>query len=53
MMAHPARARTTASEKDERYVMLLTAALSMWNMGVGYGAGLVLWHAYQRAWLKA
>jgi MFS superfamily sulfate permease-like transporter len=39
--------------KDERYVMLLTAGVSMWNMGVGYGAGLVLWHAYQRRWLKA
>jgi hypothetical protein len=40
-------------QKEERYVMLLTAGLSMWNMGVGYGAGLVLWHAYQRGWLKA
>jgi MFS superfamily sulfate permease-like transporter len=39
--------------KDERYVMLLTAGVSMWNMGVGYGVGLVLWHAYQRGWLKA
>jgi MFS superfamily sulfate permease-like transporter len=41
------------SRKEERYVMLLTAGVSMWNMGVGYGAGLVLWHAYQRGWLKA
>jgi MFS superfamily sulfate permease-like transporter len=40
-------------QKGERYVMLLTAGVSMWNMGVGYGAGLVLWHAYQRGWLKA
>jgi MFS superfamily sulfate permease-like transporter len=39
--------------KDERYVMLLTAGVSMWNMGMGYAAGLVLWHAYQRGWLKA
>jgi MFS superfamily sulfate permease-like transporter len=39
--------------KDERYVMLLTAGVSMWNMGVGYAAGLALWHAYQRGWLKA
>ena len=39
--------------KEERYVMLLTAGVSMWNMGVGYGVGLVLWHAYQRGWLKA
>ncbi len=39
--------------KEERYVMLLTAGVSLWNMGVGYVAGLVLWHAYQRGWLKA
>jgi hypothetical protein len=39
--------------KEERYVMLLTAGVSLWNMGVGYVAGLVLWHAYQRRWLKA
>jgi MFS superfamily sulfate permease-like transporter len=40
-------------QKKDRYVMLLTAGVSMWNMGVGYAAGLVLWHAYQRGWLKA
>jgi hypothetical protein len=39
--------------KEDRYVMLLTAGVSMWNMGVGYVTGLVLWHAYQRGWLKA
>jgi hypothetical protein len=41
------------SQKADRYVMLLTAGVSMWNMGVGYLADLVLWHAYQRGWLKA
>jgi MFS superfamily sulfate permease-like transporter len=41
------------SPKEDRYVMLLTAGVSMWNMGIGYLAGLVLWHAYQRGWLKA
>ena len=40
-------------EKDERYVMLLTAGVSMWNMGAGYLAGLVLWHAFRRGWLRA
>ncbi len=39
--------------KEERYVMLLTAGVSLWNMGVGYVAGLVLWYAYQSGWLKA
>jgi MFS superfamily sulfate permease-like transporter len=39
--------------KGDRYVMLLTAGVSMWNMGAGYLAGLFLWHAFQRGWLKA
>lgn len=39
--------------KQDRYVMLLTAGVSMWNMGAGYLAGLVLWHAYQRGWVRA
>jgi hypothetical protein len=42
-----------ASQKEDRYVMLLTAGVSMWNMGVGSLAGLGLWHAYQHGWLKA
>lgn len=41
------------STKADRYVMLLTAGLSMWNMGAGYLAGLTLWHAFDRGWLKA
>jgi hypothetical protein len=40
-------------QKEERYVMLLTAGVSLWNMGVGYAAGLVLWYVYHRGWLKA
>jgi MFS superfamily sulfate permease-like transporter len=36
----------------DRYVMLLTAGVSMWNMGAGYLAGLLLWHSYDRGWLK-
>jgi hypothetical protein len=39
--------------KEDRYVMLLTAGISLWNMGVGYVAGLVLWYAFQRGWLRA
>jgi hypothetical protein len=40
-------------QKGDREVMLLTAGVSMWNMGAGYLAGLVLWHAFRRGWLKA
>jgi predicted benzoate:H+ symporter BenE len=40
-------------QKEDRYVLLLTAGVSMWNMGVGYVGGLVLWYAFQRGWLRA
>jgi hypothetical protein len=40
-------------KKEDRYVMILTAGLSLWNMGVGYVSGLILWYAFQRRWLRA
>ncbi len=40
-------------QKGDRYVMLLTTGVSMWNMGVGYLSGLVLWYAFKRKWLRA
>ena len=40
-------------QKEDRYVMLLTTGVSMWNMGVGYLTGLALWYAFQRDWLRA
>jgi MFS superfamily sulfate permease-like transporter len=39
--------------KEDRYVMFLTAGVSLWNMGAAYLAGLVLGWAFQRGWLKA
>jgi hypothetical protein len=45
--------RADGSQKSDRYVMLLTTGVSMWNMGVGYLAGLALWYAFQREWLRA
>jgi MFS superfamily sulfate permease-like transporter len=39
--------------KEDRYVMLLTAGVSLWNMGAAYAVGLVLGWAFQRGWLKA
>ena len=39
--------------KEDRYVMLLTAGVSLWNMGAAYAAGLLLGWAFQRGWLKA
>lgn len=34
--------------KQDRYVLLLTAGVAMWNMGAGYLAGLLLHHAIRR-----
>jgi MFS superfamily sulfate permease-like transporter len=39
--------------KEERYVMLLTAGVSLWNMGAAYAVGLLLGWAFRRGWLKA
>ena len=39
--------------KEDRYVTCLTAGISLWNMGAGYAAGLLLWHAFRRRWLRA
>jgi len=40
-------------EKADRYVLILTAGLSMWNMGLGYAVGLALWYAFQWKWIRA
>lgn len=36
----------------DRYVMVFTAAVAMWNMGAGYVAGLVLAASVRRGWLR-
>lgn len=48
-----AGAHGNSTTKADRYVTLLTAGASIWNMGAGYLAGLLLWHAFDRGWLKA
>jgi MFS superfamily sulfate permease-like transporter len=45
--------RTNGGPKADRYVMLFTAGLAIWNMGVAYLAGLALWYGFERGWLKA
>ncbi|RPJ53830.1 MAG: sulfate transporter [Acidobacteria bacterium] len=44
--------RQSGSEKSQRYILYLTAGLAMWNMGVGYLAGLLLAIAVERAWIR-
>jgi MFS superfamily sulfate permease-like transporter len=45
--------KADTSTKADRVVLILTAGLAMWNMGVGYASGLLLWYAFQQKWLRA
>jgi predicted benzoate:H+ symporter BenE len=44
--------RDIGNKKSEFYVMLIVAAVAMWNMGVAYLAGLILYYGLQRRWFK-
>ena len=39
--------------REERYITFATAALGMWNMGLGFAVGALLWYGHRRAWLRA
>jgi MFS superfamily sulfate permease-like transporter len=38
--------------KQNLFVLLVTAGTAMWNMGVAYLAGLILYYSLQRRWIK-
>jgi len=38
--------------KQNLFVLLVTAGTAMWNMGVAYLAGLLLYYGLQRRWIK-
>jgi MFS superfamily sulfate permease-like transporter len=38
--------------KENLYVLLLTAGIAMWNMGVAYLAGLLLYYSIKRQWIR-
>jgi hypothetical protein len=38
--------------RAERTVLVVTAGVALWNMGVAYLAGLLLYHAAQRGLLR-
>jgi MFS superfamily sulfate permease-like transporter len=40
------------SKKADVYVMLIVAAVAMWNMGAAFLAGVVMDNALRRGWLK-
>ncbi|MDI7260749.1 MAG: putative sulfate/molybdate transporter [Thermodesulfobacteriota bacterium] len=39
-------------KKENLFVLLVTAGTAMWNMGVAYLAGLLLYYGLQRRWFK-
>jgi hypothetical protein len=39
-------------KKQNLFVLLITAGTAMWNMGVAYLAGLILYYGLQRRWVK-
>ena len=39
-------------KKQNLFVLLVTAGTAMWNMGVAYLAGLILYYGLQRRWIK-
>ena len=44
--------RPDAAERGDRIVLALTAGVALWNMGVAYAGGLLLWYALRRGWLR-
>ena len=39
-------------QKQNLFVLLVTAGTAMWNMGVAYLAGLILYYGLQRRWFR-
>ena len=44
--------RLDGAVREERYLTFATAALGMWNMGLGFAAGVLLWQGHRRGWLR-
>jgi predicted benzoate:H+ symporter BenE len=44
--------RDIGSKRSDVYIMLVTAGLAMWNMGVAYLAGLILYYGVEKGILK-
>jgi MFS superfamily sulfate permease-like transporter len=44
--------RDVGSRKEDFYVMLVVAGLAMWNMGAAFLAGIILYQALKRGWVK-
>jgi MFS superfamily sulfate permease-like transporter len=47
-----ASANGDGATRSDRTVMVVTAGIALWNMGAGYGAGLLLYHAVKRGFVR-
>jgi hypothetical protein len=45
-------AKDIGHKKSDFYVMIIVAAIAMWNMGVAFLAGVIMDNALRRGWLK-
>lgn len=41
-----------SKDKGERFTTVVTAGLSMWNIGVAFLLGLALYHAFKKGWVR-
>lgn len=41
-----------SEDKDERFVTIVTAGLSMWNIGLAFVIGLSIFHLLKRGWMR-
>jgi MFS superfamily sulfate permease-like transporter len=44
--------RDVRLKRQNLFVLLVTGGIAMWNMGVAYLAGLLLYYALSRRWIK-
>jgi MFS superfamily sulfate permease-like transporter len=44
--------RDIKMKKQNLFVLLITAGTAIWNMGVAYLAGLILYYCLQRRWIR-
>lgn len=44
--------KNVGSRKEDVYVMIVVAGFAMWNMGAAFLAGVILYQALRRGWVK-
>jgi len=44
--------RDVRLKRENLFVLLVTGGIAMWNMGVAYLVGLLLYYALNRRWIK-